>query len=964
TLIFMTVVSDPQNLCIFISLFCLLSITGFAVPVTAYTLKRCRISRNKAICTESHLTNIPQDIPARVIGFDLSKNRISKIKVSDFKDLKNLKTLYLIKNNISVIDKGAFTHLIALQVLNLNTNSLTEVEDNLFDGLSNLTELRLAKNHIQAVAPSAFQSLTNLNFLDLGNNKLHSLTQVKSILHYLPHLQYLWIGGNNFSTFQSSDFSSKSTKLRELDLSGNSNLKVFNLTTDIFPNLTSLNLGHCGKTNSMIWEVHNKTFLGRVSNLDISGLNMSLEGMKTLLESLNSSLISLRMSAMRRNVQALINISCGIPSLSKLELRSNGFKAVTQNLFHLCVSVSELDLASNQIRCRSDNCFRSLRQLRILNLKSNRLSSVPFATRNLPTLEELDLSFNEISALGCQDFANLTTLRKLSIRQNMISSLKDCAFKDLRQLQVLRLNNNYISNLNGAFKNYLPNLISLTLNKNRLTIIRKGTFASLQSLQNLSLHENQINRLEPGSFIGLTNLTIIQLQSNNLTRSQINISVFGALKNLKTLHLMENHIKYDTEDKIVDPPFSQLSKLETLLIFAQHYRLKSHLPQNLLQGLTNLLVFRTRNIEILSLHPDTFNYTPLLKELDISSNELTDIPAQLFSQIKNLEKLYVSRTNLRSLDFLVNANLTKLRFLQVRKNAFSVISEEQLQSLPALDYLDMQGNSFTCNCDNAWFLQWVKNNNQTQVYDAYNFECNYPHALKGMKLLNIDFHTCSVDIGFICFMSTSCTVILFLLAFFTYHFLRWQLVYAYYLLLASLFDKKQRNKQTSHQYDAFVSYNIHDEPWVLRELLPKLEGEQGWRLCLHHRDFQPGKPILDNITDAIYQSRKTLCVISRRYLESEWCSREIQVASFRLFDERKDVLILVFLEEIPGWQLTPYHRIRRLLRRRTYLSWSRAEEHRGLFWEKLRQALETKEDPVLQSKSRRHQRDHGIFAES
>lgn len=39
-----------------------------------------------------------------------------------------------------------------------------------------------------------------------------------------------------------------------------------------------------------------------------------------------------------------------------------------------------------------------------------------------------------------------------------------------------------------------------------------------------------------------------------------------------------------------------------------------------------------------------------------------------------------------------------------------------------------------------------------------------------------------------------------------------------------------------------------------------------------------GKPILDNITDAIYQSRKTLCVISRRYLESEWCSREIQVA--------------------------------------------------------------------------------------
>lgn len=39
-----------------------------------------------------------------------------------------------------------------------------------------------------------------------------------------------------------------------------------------------------------------------------------------------------------------------------------------------------------------------------------------------------------------------------------------------------------------------------------------------------------------------------------------------------------------------------------------------------------------------------------------------------------------------------------------------------------------------------------------------------------------------------------------------------------------------------------------------------------------------GKPIMENITDAIYNSRKTICVISRSYLQSEWCSREIQVA--------------------------------------------------------------------------------------
>ncbi|KAF7660205.1 hypothetical protein LDENG_00286100 [Lucifuga dentata] len=328
----------------------------------------------------------------------------------------------------------------------------------------------------------------------------------------------------------------------------------------------------------------------------------------------------------------------------------------------------------------------------------------------------------------------------------------------------------------------------------------------------------------------------------------------------------------------------------------------------------------------------------------MSSNDLTDVPPALFSHIQNLASLYMSKTSLRSLDFLIEAKLTKLKFLQVKWNTFSVISESVIQSVPALLYLDLEDNSFTCDCDNAWFLQWVEENNQTQVVNAHKFECNYPYDLRGRKLLDLDVHSCSLDTGFICFISTTCMVLLFIAMSFTYHFLRWQLVYAYYLFLALLFDTKQKNKHALSQYDAFISYNIHDEPWVLRELLPKLEGEQGWRLCLHHRDFQPGKPIIDNITDAIYGSRKTICVISRRYLESEWCSREIQVASFRLFDEKKDILILVFLDEIPSSQLSPYYRMRRLLKSRSYLSWPRAAEHAELFWEKLRQALKTREE--------------------
>ncbi|XP_035522863.1 toll-like receptor 13 [Morone saxatilis] len=67
------------------------------------------------------------------------------------------------------------------------------------------------------------------------------------------------------------------------------------------------------------------------------------------------------------------------------------------------------------------------------------------------------------------------------------------------------------------------------------------------------------------------------------------------------------------------------------------------------------------------------------------------------------------------------------------------------------------------------------------------------------------------------------------------------------------------------------------------------------------------------------------------------------MASFRLFDEQKDVLILLFLEEIPAQQLSPYYRMRKLVKKRTYLSWPQAGQHTGVFWQNVRRALETRD---------------------
>ena len=47
---------------------------------------------------------------------------------------------------------------------------------------------------------------------------------------------------------------------------------------------------------------------------------------------------------------------------------------------------------------------------------------------------------------------------------------------------------------------------------------------------------------------------------------------------------------------------------------------------------------------------------------------------------------------------------------------------------------------------------------------------------------------------------------------------------------------------SGYKYDAFISYKStpEDESFVVNTLLPKLETEMNFKLCVHFRDFPPG----------------------------------------------------------------------------------------------------------------------------
>uniref|UniRef100_A0A8C6TFL2 TIR domain-containing protein n=1 Tax=Neogobius melanostomus TaxID=47308 RepID=A0A8C6TFL2_9GOBI len=570
-----------------------------------------------------------------------------------------------------------------------------------------------------------------------------------------------------------------------------------------------------------------------------------------------------------------------------------------------------------------------------LEIESNELSRIPVAIRNMSSLTHLSFQSNQITKLQCPDFLNLTSLQELNLNSNRISKLKECVFKDLKNLKVLFIERNLLSQLDYTFGTTFPSLVRLNANENYLGLVQKGTFDKMIFLTDLNVTSKSATNVENGVFEGLSIL-------KTLTFSQSFQSgcVFEGLENLLHFNLF---ISSDKEMTVSEPISFNISSLQELTLEVD----KNVCIDHALYSLHNMKKLKVFSLSAICCYTpsDSFLETPHLLNLQMTNCAEFSPHPELFQPITELQTLDLSQNNIKSLDFLTGANLTKVQTLILANNKLRIINETVFEALPSLKYLDLSGNPFTCDCSNAGFIEWAVNNKQVQVANGFQYRCSFPLSHDGHFLLLFNVQSCWQDIALLCFLSSSALVLVTLLSSIIYHFMRWQLVYGYYLLLAYLYDSKKRRQGCPHMYDAFVSYNVHDEEWVFRKLLPELEGRQGWRLCLHHRDFQPGKPIIENITDAIYSSRKTLCVISRHYLQSEWCSREIQMASFRLFDEKKDVLILLFLEELSSNQLSPFYRIRKLVRSRTYLSWSQARRNKALFWEKVRTALENGDNP-------------------
>ncbi|ELW67310.1 Toll-like receptor 2 type-1 [Tupaia chinensis] len=145
--------------------------------------------------------------------------------------------------------------------------------------------------------------------------------------------------------------------------------------------------------------------------------------------------------------------------------------------------------------------------------------------------------------------------------------------------------------------------------------------------------------------------------------------------------------------------------------------------------------------------------------------------------------------------------------------------------------------------------------------------------------------------------------------------------------------------KASEKFHLFVSYSSVDAEWT-HQLISRLEADHmGLRVCLHERDFTPGRNILENMSECIQQSQKVLLVLSQGFVKSRWCLLEADLSLFGACLERKPVIPIL---------LTPCQ-VPLHLSHLTYL-----EAADGRFYEQLVQLLNTPNHRLTRPPPARH----------
>lgn len=878
------------------------------------------------------LCNIPRNLPVSVRILQLGNNKILSLNASSLSGLKNVTHLYLSKNcyrwNIcgtSVsIDEGSFLNMTQMVFLELSYNNLTQVPKGL---PKSLQVLKLDNNKIQNIHCDDFRGLWKLKALKLEGNcprcenapfpcdpcQNKSLRIHPKAFYDLKNLETLNLGGNSLEHLNPTLFE-RLYRLKELYLAFNFLLKP------ITEEGAFLN------------------YIPSVQKIDLS-FNYNL-----------------------RSYPETINLSSNfskLRALQTLHLEALVFQNIRpdtlQPLYEL-KNLSVLNLGTNFIIHADSSIFKRLSHLKLIYLGENRLYPIPEKNQQVPSMwynPTSDFSISQYRKLHDRDFKfriSHTKIKQECWNAGKVLSLNSNNFLFISTKQfegdIACLNlsgNGFSSALNGSEFSFLPNLTYLDLSFNKIDLAYNFAFNELKKLEVLDISYNP-------HYFKVSGITL-------------KISFLKNLPVLRVLNMSHNGIYTLTTKHMESKSLAELRFTHNNLGIL--WKVKDESYRALFTKLTNLTILDISFNKIAKLPNDIYKYLPLnLTMLSISHNLLTDFKWQELKRLPRIQILDLSFNYLTNVTdvaptltfldlthncifhlndgFLIGAK--RLQALSLKANQLTTINESTFQPRPEKQFqtLYLEENPFQCTCDLLDFILWIENSDIKIPRLATDVTCTAPANQKGHILIRFDITQCvNTSEAFLVYILTTSFVISFMLVTTVAHLFYWDASYVIHYMKARIKGYSSLNSPDI-LYDAFVTYDTRDphvSEWVMKSLLVKLEeeGEKNFPLCLEERDWTPGVPLVDNLTQSIRYSRKTLFVLTQDYVKTGIFKMAMYLAHQRLLDENLDVIVLLMLE--PVLQHSHFLRLRRRLCGDSVVDWPRTAVAEPWFWQNLRNLI-------------------------
>uniref|UniRef100_A0A8W8NSE1 TIR domain-containing protein n=1 Tax=Magallana gigas TaxID=29159 RepID=A0A8W8NSE1_MAGGI len=505
-------------------------------------------------------------------------------------------------------------------------------------------------------------------------------------------------------------------------------------------------------------------------------------------------------------------------------------------------------------------------------------------------------------------------------------------------------------------------LKQLNLSHNELSILSNNSFNWIPYLEVLDLSYN-ILRLSNTSlpnlvFQYLSNLKVLNLSHNDVIGTDhYNAEIFRHTESLETLvidGLRNGNFDFKTKNKRCAPSYVtnhdtiELTKLTTLIVSGRRNRSKclvTDLSAGFFDSVSNITYLDMSGCAIQSIGRESLSPLSHLTYLDVSYNEqLSFHSIRNISTLKGLKTLKLDKIHCTfgrgiyiTEDMVHALRDTSIENISLKSNRIEMAARSVYYYLPPnLTNADISDNRLTFGAYvlTAYAFRNLKFANLSgQSSSHFTENSNDLELIRKILMKKCDDYDEIIGVVSALFVVFFAFIVSGII-----HRYRWKLRYIYYMSIWST-TTSHKSYGKVYDYDAFVSYADEENDFVIQEMTPELEEVSDLRLCLHERDFTPGISIGENITKAICNSRKVLCVVTENFLCSQWCMYELEMAlTDNRYSRDDQSVFLIMYGGLPtdSCKIRSSIRLMSLVKEHAYLEYPNDESNRAEFWNSLR----------------------------